>query len=94
MSESLRLRKERIFPAYESNLTADFRLDLRPKKIASQPHHMILHELRFSCFSSNRRELELFCAIDLSLQTSDLTSEVFCMRLSLPAKSRFPGRRD
>ena len=31
------------------------------------------------------------CAIDLSLQTSDRTSEVFCTRLSLAAKSRFPA---
>ncbi len=29
--------------------------------------------------------------IDLSLQTSDRTSEIFCIRLSLAAKSRFPA---
>ena len=50
-----------------------------------------LRELRFSYLSSKRRELALLCAIDLSLQTSDRTSEVFCIRLSLTAKSRFPA---
>jgi Resolvase, N terminal domain len=41
--------------------------------------------------SSKRRESALLCAIDLSLQTSDRTSEMFCIRLSLAAKSRFPA---
>ena len=58
---------------------------------SSQPHHTILRELRFSCLSSKRRELALLCAIDLSLQTSDRTSHIFCIRLSLAAKSRFPA---
>ena len=56
---------------------------------SSRPHHTVLRELRFSCLSSKRRELALLCAIDLSLQTSDRTSEIFCIRLSLAAKSRF-----
>ena len=60
-------------------------------RILSVQSARVLRELRFSCLSSKRRELALLCAIDLSLQTSDRTSEIFCIRLSLAAKSRFPA---
>jgi len=58
---------------------------------ASRAHHSILRELRFSCFLSNRRELAtVVCDRSVSANVrSDFG--VFCMRLSLPAKSRFPA---
>jgi hypothetical protein len=67
-------------------------IDLAELCYNSRAHHTILRELRFSCLSSNRRELAPLCTMGLSLQTSDRTSEVFCRRLSLAAKSRFPTR--